>query len=76
MKNLTVALALILVCGTYATSAQAGSTYHVYMKDGECTIELRDPETFKNQRGSNWKFIGKDTTRSGAEKIAKNAGCD
>lgn len=76
MKKLTAALALTLLCGTVATSAQAGTNYHVYVKDGKCTIETRDPDTFKSQRGSSWKFIGKDTTRSGAKKIAKNAGCD
>ena len=76
MKKLTSILALTMLFGTLATPAQAGTDYHVYIKDGECTIETRDPDTFKKQRGSSWEYIGKDTTRSGAKKIAKNAGCD
>lgn len=76
MKRILAALSLIIAGTTFATSAQAGTEYHVYIKNGECTIETRDPETFKKQRGSDWQFIGKDSTRSGAEKIADKAGCD
>ena len=61
------------------TGAAFGKTYyHVYQKKNKttkCEITTRTPDQFRKARGSGWKFLGKDTTRSGAKKIFKKSGC-
>jgi len=53
------------------TGAAFGKTYyHVYKKKKttKCEITTRTPDQFRKAKGSSWKFLGKDTTRSGAKK--------
>lgn len=71
--------AMILAAGmTLGSAAVADSTkYYVYKKNGtnQCEITMRDQAAFKKAKGSSWVFVGVDSTRSGATKIAKGAGC-
>ena len=76
MKQLTVAVSLVAMLAMTG-SAFAGTEYHVYKKKGtsKCEITTRTPDKFRKAKGSSWKFIGKDSTRSGAKKIFKSNGC-
>lgn len=56
-----------------ASSANAATEYYVYKKGSECEISMSSPDKFA--RGSSWKYVGKDSTRSGAKKVGKSAGC-
>lgn len=61
----------------FSSAAFAGSKYYVYKKKGtnKCEITMRNQSAFRKAKGSSWQFVGVDTTRSGAKKIAKGAGC-
>lgn len=76
---MTISRSLLLTASSAAlllsSAAFAKTEYHVYEKNGECTIETRTPTEWENQRGSGWSFLGKDTTRSGAEDLGEEAGC-
>ncbi len=79
MRTTTKLTATILAAAFVLSSvAFAGSTkFYVYKKQGtnKCEITMRDQAKFKQAKGSSWQFVGVDTTRSGAKKIAKGAGC-
>ncbi len=77
MKRTTLA-AVLAGALLLSSVAFAGSTkYYVYKKKGtnKCEITMRDQAAFKKAKGSSWAFVGVDSTRSGAKKIAKGAGC-
>lgn len=61
----------------FSSAAYAGTKYYVYKKKGtsKCEITMRDQAAFKKAKGSSWQFVGVNSTRSGAKKIAKGAGC-
>jgi hypothetical protein len=70
--------AITIAAMSLASVAFAGSTkYYVYKKKGtnQCDITMRDQAAFRKAKGSSWVFVGVDSTRSGATKIAKGAGC-
>ncbi|MCO4762499.1 MAG: hypothetical protein KC502_13395 [Myxococcales bacterium] len=72
-------LTALILAGSFLFSgtAFAGTKYYVYKKKGtnKCEITTRDQAKFKRAKGSSWQFVGVDSTRSGAKKIAKGAGC-
>ena len=76
MSKYIFGLALAFVM-TFSSVAYARTYYHVYKKKGtsKCEITMRNPKAFRSAKGSSWKFIGKSTTRSGAKKIYRGAGC-
>lgn len=67
--------AILLTTAFTTTTANAKTAYHVYLKDGVCKIDMRNPKEWKKAKGADWQFVGKDSTRSGAKKKAKNIGC-
>ena len=77
LARFSTALAALISVTAISSSAFAGDKYYVYKKKGtsECEITMRDQDEFKKARGSSWEFVGDSTTRSGASKIADEAGC-
>lgn len=75
MKFISKSLAAIAITVSLVSIANAGATYYVYKKgsSSECDISTKGPGQYN--RGSKWALVGSDSTRSGAKKIGKNAGC-
>lgn len=75
MKFLSKTLAVLAITASLVSTANAGTTYYVYKKgsSSECDISTKGPSQYN--RGSKWALVGSDSTRSGAKKAGKNAGC-
>jgi uncharacterized membrane-anchored protein len=59
-----------------STDALAGKTYYYvykYKSTSKCDISTKGPG--KSGKGSSWKVVAKSTSRSGAKKKGKSAGC-
>lgn len=71
----TAFAAVILAMVSVTNTANAKTEYHVYKKGSSstCDISMKSPD--KSGKSSSWKYIGKDSTRSGAKKIGKSVGC-
>ena len=76
-KLLMITFALFIGFPLAYSEVDAGSKYYVYKKKGtnKCELTMRDPSTFRRQKGSSWKFVAKSSSRSNAKKFGKRAGC-